>query len=218
MENALVAVTNEKPVTKALRFRVGLNIVFGDAGSKEVLADSVFYKDGLVMMQGVACLCKVNSSIPRAKAACCQTWKDKNGFVRDLDMKDDYLVEKTECLYGLDYVNAVLDRSTVVSVLGLSSTDTLRASWNKTKDEAQAEADKKETEINDEIKRKNTLNIDERFVPLRREMRAALMWHALPWYVRIFTNEGIFCSKVPASPDDRAWVIAELDKGKFEHD
>jgi hypothetical protein len=214
MDNAIVVVSNDMPSPKAKKFWVEFNVNFGN--HKCALANQVFFKDGLVLMEGVIGIVSLNSKVtPVDHISWRDGWSDKRwkGPMRVCGMAGP---KSGWVEYGREYASLVVDRSNVGRVEGITVVEDLNMPWFRTKDEAQKMADDEQIKINALARKDNTEMVDT-IADWRRKERAYMSWKALPWPIRVFTPNKWYINKFPSSIDDRAWVVTQADKLKLDY-
>jgi len=219
MENAIVAVTNGKPSLVATKFWVELSINFGNASS--ALVDSVFFKDGLVLMEGVIGIATAKSSVKVTKELYYSRDHVRAGNKR-CTMKLWVEINNIEgnvvgAKYGKQYASLVVKRDVVGRVEGLQTTSDLKFPWFKTVEEARQEADEEQIKVNKETRKRNAEVIGE-IAECRRQIRAYAAWKAMPWAVRTLFGLKRVMKRTLAIPEDKVWAVAEADKLGAEYD
>lgn len=208
VENALVAVSNDKPCVKAKKFLVHLNEYYGYA--KCILADRVFYKDGLVMLEGVTKLGQIETS---------QIEKERIlGFGRDshADCIDRICVAVRgyHCAnyvkYAIKVASVILDRAIVRSVEGLIDVN-FDPDWLRSFEEAQQIIDADQTNLNKKVFQEN-INMIPEMAEYKRQFRAYEMWKSHHWFIRLTTPLKKYIKQFPQSYEDAQWVRIEAEK------
>lgn len=207
MENAIVAVSNGAPSITAKKFYVGLHDFYGR--KRAVLADKVFYKDGLVLLEGVIKVvsAEVTPSILRIRHSEGKT--DINTCV-NLSISWGY-PDTIVVNYATKVASLVLNREKVAEIEGLATMEGLDVCWTMSKAEADLLLCTKEKEAIERIKKVNKDSIST-IAGLRREDRAFTEWSRLPFVVRLFKPFKKFVAQIPSSPEDEAWVRREAEK------
>lgn len=213
MENAIVAVSNGVSSQPAKKFWVELSPNFGQ--EQCALANQVFFKDGLVLLEGVVGIRSIESKV---KPLDILSWEDgwHRGYWRG---PLQVCVEKSSpahAKYGRTYASLVVDRKCVGRVEGLSDVEGLTLPWFRTMDEAQKMADDEQIKANDLIRQRNAEKIGV-LADKRRQDRAYLSWEALPWPIRVLTPRKWYTGRFPSSPDDREWAMSQADKLRVDY-
>jgi len=212
--NTLVAVSNGKSAVSAEKFLVHLSVCVGE--KQYVLADQVFYRDGLVLMEGVTSIHSVTSNVKALKRIHTDIVQHNGSCTTSINIETYGHNDAEKVLYGRCSSSLIIGRNCVGLVDGLLNLDTLELPWLRVKEEAQALANDAQDKVNQEIRILNgqaMRNIAEH----RRQVRAYESWRALPWFVRIITGLKGVVEHTPASTEDWSWVAAHADRLGVEY-
>lgn len=216
MENAIVAVTNNKTVERAKKFLVHLKVPFGL--KSRVLADSVFYKDSLVMMEGVIAVETMRPTVIPEKWLRCSADRTKydTSCATSVCVDGDYNNRIDGVEYGRTYTNIVVKEECVGGVFGLDTLGDLEPCWLITREEALKTANDLQVKYNAKTIERNTQDIG--FIADRkRQTRAYEIWKKRNWFFRILMPLKLVNKNTPMIPEDRSWVIDEANKHGIHH-